>query len=179
MHGLIPEEPRPSTSRSIARFADSISWALCTFILYLYVDFYVDICTIFCVRLEIQNKCVTPSGLVPTSVNPGLDYTGLSSVSKRPRLVHVRQRLSCRSGWTQTTDYKRVGQICVRANAEPGTANLVLDADPCPCIGRWVPSPMVGFAGAGHHLAYRLGTSLHHCQERSPECTNVHYPLAN
>lgn len=56
-----------------------------------------------------------------------------------------------------------------RARSEPGTASLVLDADPCPRIGRWVLSAMVEFAGARHHLAYWLGTKLHHGQERTPE----------
>jgi len=51
MHGLIPEEPRPSTSRSIARFANSDSDSIFGSFLYLYLVFDVyDTCAIECKR---------------------------------------------------------------------------------------------------------------------------------
>lgn len=60
MHGLIPEEPRFSASRSIARlliiFLDALCfWDLYFYLyLYLYLDF--DVCIIFSAHLNLVNQ---------------------------------------------------------------------------------------------------------------------------
>lgn len=121
-----------------------------------------------------------PDSLSWTSVFPGLDRTVVGPISKRSGPVHVNQRLSCRSGLTAAPGgtNRSVGQICLRTGAEPGTVRLVFYPDPCSCIGRWAPGLIVEFAGARHHLAYWLGTSLRG-QERSPEHIVVPYPATS
>lgn len=142
------------------------------FVLHVYFD--VDVCTILCARLGNTNAY--PSWLsFYFRFSRSRPY--ISLISKRSGPVHVGQRLSCRSGLTGAPGgmSRSVGQICLRTDTKLGTASLVFDADPCQCIGRWVPGLMVEFAGARHHPAYWLGTSLHCGQERAPEYVVVPY----
>lgn len=86
MHGLIPEEPRPSTSRSIARFADSDSIMDCCISVSVF-DF--DVCIIVA-----QNECKRRSNLL-LPLFLGLDSPGLAP-SRMP------QYTDCRAPWAFT-----------------------------------------------------------------------------
>lgn len=142
----------------------------------LHVHFAVDVCTIFCATIGKQKNCMRL--LVHFRLPfPGLDRTAVRSPKDQDRLI--RETPTVVSLGFDSGIRRSVGQICLRTATELGTASLVFDADPCLCIGRWVPSLMVEFAGPRHHLAYRLGTSSRRGQERAPENAAVPYPTTH